>query len=80
MEVTPGFYEEPEHPVELPDSENYEFDMSLYERTIKRMEKIIYGQTPPSAREISAAEALVQELLKTRMKWWQKLKQHDRGI
>lgn len=38
------------------------FDRALYERTVRRMEKMIYGQMEPKPREILAAKALAAKL------------------
>lgn len=66
----------PEQPLELPVQEDYEFDLALYTRTVKRMERIIYGRTKPAAREIPAAEALnrqIQSLLRKKLRGIQKV-------
>lgn len=65
----------PEHPLELPVKEKVPFDAALYERTIERMEKMIYGQIEPASREIPAAEALDRQMraaLNRKMgwRWW----------
>lgn len=65
----------PDHPLDLPKQESTWFDIELYIRTVERMERMIYGQTEPSLREIPATEALALQLSKTlnsRLKWWQK--------
>lgn len=51
----------PDQPLKL-SGEGGLFDRELYERTIRRMEKMIYGQTEPKAREVLAAELLAAEL------------------
>lgn len=38
------------------------FDLDLYERTVKRMEKIVYGQMEPAVREVPSTEALARQL------------------
>ncbi len=38
------------------------FDAGLYGRTVRRMERIIYGETGPAAGEIPAAEALLGQV------------------
>ncbi len=61
----------PEHPWELPAEEEFPFDLSLYKRTVRRMEKMVYGEHKPLSREIPAAEALLvqlQEALRHRRK------------
>lgn len=52
----------PEHPLELPETERIPFDTAIYERTVKRMEKMLYGQTEPASREIPAAKALERQM------------------
>lgn len=52
----------PEHPWELPAEEEFPFDLSLYQRTVRRMEKMVYGEHKPLSREIPAAEALLAQL------------------
>lgn len=52
----------PEHPLEVAGMEEAPFDTALYGRTVKRMERIIYGQEEPAAREIPATEALAAEI------------------
>ncbi|MEY8339024.1 transglutaminase-like domain-containing protein [Lachnospiraceae bacterium 62-35] len=61
----------PEQPLEIQKQEDI-YDAALYERTIKRMEKIIYGQIKPVRREIRSTEALARQLqavLRKRMRW-----------
>ncbi len=72
-----------EQPFILPEGDKAEFDKALFERTVKRMEKVVYGQMEPAQREISAAEALTSELkevLRKKLKWRQKLKWRYKGI
>ena len=72
-----------EQPFILPEGDKAEFDKALFERTVKRMEKVVYGQMEPAQREISAAEALTSELkevLRRKLKWRQKLKWRYKGI
>ena len=51
----------PERPLVLPDS-GLPFDEALYERTVKRMEKMIYGEQKPKPGEVPAAEALAEQM------------------
>lgn len=52
----------PQQPLNLPESEEYLFDVELYRRTVRRVERMIYGRQRPAPREIPAAEALAREL------------------
>ena len=66
MDMTGKLYQDfnQEQPLKLLSRQGLSFDTALYERTVKRMEGIIYGQMEPAPREIPAAEALVLELRK----------------
>ncbi|MCI8551147.1 MAG: transglutaminase domain-containing protein [Lachnospiraceae bacterium] len=51
-----------DQPLKILEKEDLPFDRDLYERTVKRMEKLVYGQINPTAREVLAAEALATQV------------------
>lgn len=52
----------PQHPLDIQTYEELPFDREFYEHTVKRTERMIYGETAPEPREIPAAEELFAQL------------------
>lgn len=52
----------PQHPLDIQTYEELPFDREFYEHTVKRTERMIYGETAPEPREIPAAEELLAQL------------------
>ena len=48
----------PGRPLDLQGLGNLPFDQGLYERTVKRMERVVYGEAKPAPGEVPATEAL----------------------
>ena len=79
MDMMEEIYQDfnPEQPLRIPAQACGDFDEGLYVRTVKRVEKILYGQSGPAAREIPAAEALerqVRQSLCRKAGWRKRLK------
>ena len=62
----------PGRPLDLQGLGNLPFDQGLYERTVKRMERVVYGEAKPAPGEVPATEALavqVQAALCRKLGW-----------
>lgn len=68
----------PQHPMKLREQGEIPLDMELYERMVRRMERIIYGQMEPAAREIPSAEELFTQVrvMFFRRRRWRKLQKY----
>lgn len=65
----------PQHPLKIHVQERFGIDQGLYQRTVIRMERIIYGQQKPAARELPAAEKLMAQIyqLYRRRRGWRRI-------
>ncbi len=69
-------------PFELPEDETPPFDRALYERTVRRMEKLVYGGERPVRREIRSAEILAAQFrlaVRKQNVWMRKVRKKRHG-
>lgn len=52
----------PQRPLDVHVQDQFGIDQGLYQRTVARMERIIYGQQKPAERELPAAEKLTVQI------------------
>ncbi len=64
MDMTAKLYKNfnPQQPLDIRACGEVSFDIEFYERTVVRMERMIYGDILPQPREIPAAEELAKQL------------------